>query len=62
MSKNESVKSRLARWLEIDEILPFLYGGFRQHEKLANDKDNMTFRNEKSLSLGIGMMRVFHMI
>ncbi|GEM_PF-2424847 len=61
MSKHEPVKSRLARWFEADEILSFLHGGFKLHEKL-DDKTGERFVNETSLSLGVGIVSIFHMI
>ncbi|MDE1828827.1 MAG: hypothetical protein KGI25_00745 [Thaumarchaeota archaeon] len=62
MSKHEPVKNSWTRWLETDEILAFLHGGFRQHEKIDSNKVGSEFERGTSISLGMGLVRTFHMI
>ena len=63
MSKtHESPKSILARWLEVDGILPFFLGGFREHEKAARRIDRHEFDDGKTIVLGTGFMRQFQLI
>jgi hypothetical protein len=58
---HEHTKKHEIKGTRTDEILPFLCGGFSKHLRRLVGQHDTILANKKSISLGVGITRMFQM-